>query len=203
VRAFNTAVSEIRTGWQPQLPLELALIESTRPFHEPSTLPHTPAENPDEARPARGSRPTTTSPAGAESGEIDARTITLAMTMSAVRQEWPNIIQRLRDTDNKSNQTLAGLLERAEVTAIDAKSVTLMIDASYKAIFEQRQKTLNVMFQRLFKNSEVFVRLSTRDGTGVSGAPVDDTIVDDPLISSELKSGGQIAHVEEIPRGNE
>ncbi len=30
VRAFNSAISESKGGWQPQLPLELALIESTR-----------------------------------------------------------------------------------------------------------------------------------------------------------------------------
>src|SRR5258707_10087440 len=34
VRAFNAALGEIRSGWQPQLPLELALIESTRPLQD-------------------------------------------------------------------------------------------------------------------------------------------------------------------------
>jgi DNA polymerase-3 subunit gamma/tau len=34
IRAFNGAVNEIRAGWQPQLPLELAMVESTKPVVE-------------------------------------------------------------------------------------------------------------------------------------------------------------------------
>lgn len=34
IRAFNDAVSDIRSGWQPQLPLELAIVESTKPIIE-------------------------------------------------------------------------------------------------------------------------------------------------------------------------
>jgi DNA polymerase-3 subunit gamma/tau len=34
IRAFNTAVADLRSGWQPQLPLELALVESAKPVSE-------------------------------------------------------------------------------------------------------------------------------------------------------------------------
>lgn len=30
IRAFNTALNDLRSGWQPQLPLELAVVESTQ-----------------------------------------------------------------------------------------------------------------------------------------------------------------------------
>jgi DNA polymerase-3 subunit gamma/tau len=41
IRAFNTAFNDMRGGWQPQLPLELALVESTKPVDDeaPSSAP--------------------------------------------------------------------------------------------------------------------------------------------------------------------
>jgi DNA polymerase-3 subunit gamma/tau len=51
IRAFNGAVAEWRAGWQPQLPLELAFLESIKPVAE---------EEPEPApRPAAHPRPRT------------------------------------------------------------------------------------------------------------------------------------------------
>lgn len=41
IRAFNDAVSDIRSGWQPQLPLELAMVESTKPIIEEAVVVRT------------------------------------------------------------------------------------------------------------------------------------------------------------------
>ncbi|HLY29230.1 MAG TPA: DNA polymerase III subunit gamma/tau, partial [Aggregatilineales bacterium] len=53
IRAFNSAIADLKGGWQPQLPLELALIESTRPLGE--ELPLTPLASESVARVAPGS----------------------------------------------------------------------------------------------------------------------------------------------------
>ena len=44
IRAFNSAAGDIRGGWQPQLPLELAVVECTTPVStpEPAAVAHTP-----------------------------------------------------------------------------------------------------------------------------------------------------------------
>jgi DNA polymerase-3 subunit gamma/tau len=39
IRAFNTAVQEWQSGWQPQLPLELAFLESIKPVTEDEPAP--------------------------------------------------------------------------------------------------------------------------------------------------------------------
>ncbi|MFP4323227.1 MAG: DNA polymerase III subunit gamma/tau, partial [Anaerolineales bacterium] len=46
VRHFNQAVQDLRGGWQPQLPLELALIESSQATHDAPQ----PAEPPQDVR---------------------------------------------------------------------------------------------------------------------------------------------------------
>ncbi|MBN1177994.1 MAG: DNA polymerase III subunit gamma/tau [Anaerolineae bacterium] len=59
VRLFNDAASEGRTAWQPQLPLELALVEATLP-DEPQSPP--PSSPPPPARPVPAPSPAPTRP---------------------------------------------------------------------------------------------------------------------------------------------
>jgi DNA polymerase-3 subunit gamma/tau len=54
IRTFNSAVADLRGGWQPQLPLELALVESTKIVVEDEPMPV--ARRP-ESRPPSPSRP--------------------------------------------------------------------------------------------------------------------------------------------------
>jgi DNA polymerase-3 subunit gamma/tau len=64
VRLFNQAAIEMRGGWQPQLPLEMAFIESVFPAEQESELPSQPpaSSNPrTSSPPVRPSTPTATS----------------------------------------------------------------------------------------------------------------------------------------------
>lgn len=80
IRAFNTAANDIKGGWQPQLPLELAVVECSTPLAEPSLPTPAPSGGPTlvsaksrpPARPAARPDPTPTkiSPASGASGDI-------------------------------------------------------------------------------------------------------------------------------------
>ena len=66
IRAFNTAANDARGGWQPQLPLELAMVECvTTPVAAPAAAPApVPAAAP-AARPASRAAPTASAPSAA------------------------------------------------------------------------------------------------------------------------------------------
>lgn len=73
IRAFNAAANETRTGWQPQLPLELAIIET---LAEPETET-TPAPTPRtvEARPATVVPTVSPTPAAPATSANEARAL--------------------------------------------------------------------------------------------------------------------------------
>jgi DNA polymerase-3 subunit gamma/tau len=73
IRAFNTAANDVKGGWQPQLPLELAIVECSAPATPPVPEPSFPTTAvPPVSRPTgstgplstRGSRPAPASPPG-------------------------------------------------------------------------------------------------------------------------------------------
>lgn len=188
VRAFNAALSEVKTGWQPQLPIELALVESTRPPSEPQY------ERPERAE--RQSIPPRTEPEppifAQEAGDEPP-----PISLSSVRQAWPDIIQRLRETPKY--QPLSMLLAKARVIAADARTITLAADdETTKGLLERDMRIINIIFERVFKVN-LYARIVVSDAA--TTPEVDDTIMDDPLIGNELKSGGKIAHIEDTQGG--
>lgn len=71
IRLFNTAVGETRTGWQPQLPLELAVLEYvTPPVAEPATVVQAAPQVASSGAAPR--RPLSPSPEPAAPAEVDA-----------------------------------------------------------------------------------------------------------------------------------
>ena len=54
IRAFNTAANDSRGGWQPQFPLELAVVECTAPMPEAAAAQRSRGRG---ARPPGGSGP--------------------------------------------------------------------------------------------------------------------------------------------------
>ncbi len=57
IRAFNAAIENMRGGWQPQLPLEMALVESVTPVDE-APLPVPPRQRRSPPPPQSASTPT-------------------------------------------------------------------------------------------------------------------------------------------------
>ncbi|MBL8092997.1 MAG: DNA polymerase III subunit gamma/tau [Anaerolineales bacterium] len=77
IRLFNTAAGETRAGWQPQLPLELAVLECATPPEEPAavqpTLAASTASGAARPQPTRAFSPEPDAPAAAGSASDDPR----------------------------------------------------------------------------------------------------------------------------------
>ena len=101
IRAFNDAVSDIRSGWQPQLPLELAMVESTKPVIEEEVVVRTQFAQTQSAPKA----PQQTEPVANQEPEEQG-----SISLSEFINRWPV----LKKTAYQINKRLPALLDWCE-----------------------------------------------------------------------------------------
>jgi len=121
VRLFNTAVTEMRSSWQPQLPLELAIIEATRPLVEEAA--------PRAAAPAKGNKVKAEVPAEAVSEEevpVPAGEFAKGASLADVRRVWPEMLARFKG--EPKFVPLEAKLRHAEPRSLDGSLLTLAVN---------------------------------------------------------------------------
>jgi DNA polymerase-3 subunit gamma/tau len=132
IRAFNSAANDARGGWQPQLPLELAVVEAFLPPEAPPVpeLPTRPAARaaapaPERHQPSasRAERASSPSPAAPSARQTAGRTptetvvsgeISAGRTAGDLKAEWTRLLGLMRERDKATEAllrscTLAGL----------------------------------------------------------------------------------------------
>jgi DNA polymerase-3 subunit gamma/tau len=119
VHLFSRAATEARTAWQPQLPLELALVDAALSLEEAASgrepqMPNTSAEPetapkqapPTPSNPARQAGPASPPPSHASPE---------AGTLETVKARWPDLLRTIR----AQNLSLEALLRSGEPLKIE------------------------------------------------------------------------------------
>jgi DNA polymerase III subunit gamma/tau len=138
IRAFNTAANDAKGGWQPQLPLELAIVECTAPAAPPAPEPSLPAPSP-AARPtgatgplsARGLRPAAAPGAGAAQQPAPPAQPGEAPDLRAT---WNRIIVALLERKKITKLTQTEL-EKCVIEGLDGN--VLRVSTPNKVFFEK------------------------------------------------------------------
>ncbi len=202
IRTFNAALGEMRTGWQPQLPLELALVESTRPLHEeiPVVLPEIPvaAPRPKGSKiPAKAAPPADPAPADPDPEPSQAATISLGQ----VQRAWATI----HDTARKHSKPLAALLDHASVRTVEGRTLILAVNEPVfkeKLEAEEKRKELAQIIKAVLKasmNIKVIIATTAAPAHGAGGTiPGDDLL---SYVTSDL--GGTVTDVEDSQEGSD
>ena len=216
IRAFNDAVNDQRSGWHPQLALELALVESVR------TRAQNPADNsaapaavandpgiylPDieahleqmiEARlaqvsiasdAAQASAPPTRKQAAPADEPVQVeRGAPPVVALSQVHAKWDD----LRRAVKSKNQILWALLEHAAVHNIIGNVVTLSVQND---VFMERLNTSDhrTLLQYILKrqhDASLKVRVMLTNELQTSSSNVD---VDHPLVALGHELGAEVA----------
>jgi len=139
-KLFNQAASELKTGWQPQLPLELACVEAlnrtvdsvpqTAPAPAPARPTPRPPIKPKESAPVE---PDVTTPSGkADTPEPDTRKSNLKL--SDVVAQWPAILVEL-----KAHSVPTEALVR-EARPIQVEGNTVVLQWPMPALHERFEK---------------------------------------------------------------
>jgi DNA polymerase-3 subunit gamma/tau len=175
VRLFSQAAVEMRGGWQPQLPLEMAFIESVLPVESettspapanprPASSPARPAASPVQAHPAPQrpappppARPAPVRPAPSttvrEQGPAYLSDTSLApgdgsLTPEVLRGRWPELLNALRPR----NLSLEALMHSCEPVAVEGDVVVLGFAHNFhrgKVEEEQNKRVVEDVLSRL------------------------------------------------------
>ncbi|MBN1201638.1 MAG: DNA polymerase III subunit gamma/tau, partial [Anaerolineae bacterium] len=132
IRAFNGAVQDWYGGWQPQLPLELAFLESIKPVvedePEPALRPRAHVRTQDDLPPPVARTPEPDRPpqtAGEEPVEA------LAIQVADVHDQWTEVQRAAR----QHHPSLPALLDHAVPRDIRGDTLTLGVKLS---VFKQK-----------------------------------------------------------------
>ena len=184
LRAYSDAISNYKGGWQPQLPLELALMESVRgePVEEPAPMPHHPAAAAQPPAPEPEPEPEIVATPGAPP----------AVPVAVVNEKWEQVLRAMY----RYNKTSPEVMRYFHVHRVDGNIVVLATDNEvyYQRIFpypEKRQiieKALRDVFN--IRLQVQVVMASSLGGEGNTQATgLDPT---DPIFSTGRELGAEI-----------
>lgn len=192
IRAFNGAVQDWQGGWQPQLPLELAFLDSIKPVvedePEPAPRPRVPVRTQNDLpepvqhteSPAPAARP-----APASSAQV-----------ADIRGQWGKIQKIAKD----HHPSLPALLEHAFPRDIRGDMLVLGVrnDIFKRKIEEpdKRQALEDALLE--VSGAALHVKVVVADDSGTHGQEVDDLLAGDDVLAFGVNElGGEISEFDE------
>ncbi len=197
IQAFNQAATEMRSSWQPALPLEMAFIEALTPppvlrvGSEPSPgKPVVPQEPPKVAPPEGKNVIPKTSP---ETGKAEASEISPADVSANQRlsSRWDQLLARVKE----QNPRLSAVMNSAKIRLLKGSLLTLGFNGDfYLKTFDNPASLAlikNVFKQVMSMDIDVQAELLT----GKTNAPPSD-VDSEGLVASALHLGGEIVDIQ-------
>ncbi len=194
IRAFNAAVNNYTGGWQPQLSLELALIEILLPAEAGAAPPTSTAEAAQSTATAAEPPPPPpeTSLKDFERAPASAPGEPPAYSAAKIAQNWMQILTQV----HRYNRNLPALLEHAHVRMIEGNRLILGVSTEFfrdKITAADRAKFIE---QAIYDLHQVKLRINVRvvdsvmrpEAASESAAPP----VEDPLIAAGKALGGVV-----------
>jgi DNA polymerase III subunit gamma/tau len=180
IRAFNDAINSYRGGWQPQLTLELALIESLRPTEPeyasaPTPPPSTAAAPPPMPQPAE-------LPPGAPP----------VIPSQTIQEQWNTVLGAMY----KHNKSSPAVMQNFRVHRVDGSTVVLATDNAmlYERInpYPEKKKIVESALYDVFKVALKVMVVYQGSDPSMASASGDARPSDDPLLSQAVQRGGRI-----------
>ncbi len=189
IRAFNDAVNSFKGGWQPQLSLELALIES---LSEPETIVQVVQQTAAAGQPAQPGVPPPVKP------KQDA---TPAVPSALMNEKWDKVLRALM----RYSKTGPDVMKNFRVQRVEGSTAYLCTDNEtfYKVIqpypqkIEAIERALGDVFRVQMTVAIVLVSpqemAAASSGASSASVPVD---MSDPLLSTGLELGAEIKRID-------
>lgn len=200
IRAFNAAVNNYTGGWQPQLSLELALIDILQE-DEVAASPAAQQQSAPASRPpvsARPRAPEADVPSVESAAEDYERASASApgeppaYSATKIHQGWMAILSRAYEY----NKNIPPLLENAHVRAIEGNRLILGVENPVFVKMIQDPKRARVLEQAIHDLHEVKLRIEVRVVDSAiapdEAAQTGEAVIDDPLIAAGKELGGVV-----------
>jgi DNA polymerase III gamma/tau subunit len=182
VRAFNDAIAGARGGWQPQLALELALVESMRGVEEVVTVQVAPAHHAAVVAQAEPLAPALTDHPGPH-----------GVTAALVNERWDDVLRQM----SRYSKTSPDVMKYFRAQRVDGNTVHLVTENEtyYKRIqpFPEKRQIIERALREVFRAPLTLQLALAGAAGGATDAVVD---VKDPLLSVGAEFGADIRRVE-------
>ncbi len=198
LRAFNEAVNNYRGGWQPQLSLELALIES---LEQPEPVVQV-VQQTVQSVPQAGAQPAQ-QPAKESSPDLvePLRDSEPGVPTAAIHEKWDRVVSAMY----KYNKILPPMMPYFRVQRVVGNVVYLCTD---NAVFFDRvqpypdkrqviEKALADIFQKSLSVQIVMVKTQEMETAASSPAPEDNVDSSDSLLSTGMELGAEIKRLDQ------
>ena len=193
MKAFNTAATDLRGGWQPSLSLELALAEV---LDAPAESPQIVAPRQSKRQPANISQMESKPQSSADSGESKPPEETRpheSSTLSAgdVIKAW----KHLASTLPKTQANLSALLN--SVRMIDVQGKTLILGLASDVLVSKIDKPDQIeAIQKLIKD-EFGVDVNVRCMVTTAKGKIPPNVSQDGMVAAAIHHGGEIVDMQD------
>ncbi|MDZ4669511.1 MAG: DNA polymerase III subunit gamma/tau [Phototrophicales bacterium] len=185
VRIFNDAINDYKGGWQPQLALELALIESIRQPQAEQVIVQQVTHQPSAPMPQKETLPP---PPPAEELPSGSPPV---IPKQRIAQEWGELLKVL----NRINKNAPAVLEYYRVQKVDGNTVYLATESQlyFERLYNQPEKlaVIEVAFKTMYQQ-----RLKVQVVLVSDIHQLDhelDPQLNDPIAHEAIELGGQVA----------
>ncbi|MDE2776831.1 MAG: DNA polymerase III subunit gamma/tau [Chloroflexota bacterium] len=194
IRAFNSAVNNYTGGWQPQLSLELALIEVLQgeeaPVTQATVTPAAATKPPPPASEAPQSRSANVE--DFERAAASAPGEPPVYPAAKINDGWSDLLAQVY----RYNKNLPPLLENAHVRAIEGNRLILGVTNEVFVPMIEAPKRARVVEQAIhdLHGVKLLVQVRAVDAVIVpeAAAEIEESPADDPLIAMARELGGVV-----------
>ncbi len=196
LRAFNEAVNSYKGGWQPQLSLELALIES---LQQPEPV----VQVVQQSAQAAPSAQTTQQPTKAAEPDLvqPQRDADPSVTTAAIHEKWERVVSAMY----KYNKILPPMMPYFRVQRVVGNIVYLCTDNPVffdrvQPFADKRQvieKALADVFQKPLSVQIVKVKPQEMEAAAAGSTPDEDVDSNNSLLSTGLELGAEIKRLDQ------
>jgi DNA polymerase-3 subunit gamma/tau len=214
LRYFNEAAGNQQSGWQPQLPLEIAFVESVEvlyaspaPAQSAPPAQSVPAAAPRPDRPSE-SRPAPEQPAGEriaapepEPGAAAPPESEAELSLADVHARWDQILDITRRYDETG--MIQALLRTGSLYGVEGDRIILQMPGDVlcaKIEDDENRRVIEAAFEQVFNRALRVGCRAQQSGAVVEQKTraVDDLIANDSLVSFAVNDlGGSISHIED------
>lgn len=182
VRAFNTAANDVRGGWQPQLPLELALVECASPLPAPVIETAPTAERPLPVAPV-SARP---APPASKPAPVAQSAPPAASASSDLKGVWARLLAQMRERD----KGLEAFLRSCTPTTFDGNTLLLStnVELAQKKITSQSQLVDTLFSEVLGAPGRVKCQMASKAASKTDKG----NVPSEGMVSTALDLGGEI-----------
>jgi DNA polymerase-3 subunit gamma/tau len=172
ISSFNVAVNDLRGGWQPQLPLELAIVESlvggVEEPAEPVPQGASPARSREAAPPQRPATP---------SAEPSTAASTGGLTFQEVTRRWDDVKRRLAQLPRGEFGSLASLVKN-NCKLVRLEQGTLYIGMDNPILISKLERDLSKLrgFLENFFGQPLAVKIEEYTGAGRTRTDYEDDL---------------------------